>query len=159
MTEGTAAPVLGEDEAFTALEQELCVILRRARAMSTEMSREVHPDLDTEAYGLLMGIHDFSRARASELALHFGLGKATVSRQLTELAELGLIEREPDPADGRAHVLVLTVEGRARLERTRAARRERWHAMLGAWPVDDVWLLARMLSRFNLLGEDADQTP
>jgi DNA-binding MarR family transcriptional regulator len=85
--------------------------------------------------------------------VHFGLGKATISRQLKVLAELGLIEREPDPGDGRAHVLVLTAQGRQRLESARAARRERWHALLATWPVDDVSLLAGMLARFNVLCE------
>jgi DNA-binding MarR family transcriptional regulator len=123
--------------------------------MSAEMGREVHPDLDPEAYGLLAGIQDYSRARASELAEHFGLGKATVSRQLKVLAELGLIEREPDPGDGRAHVLVITEEGRQRLESTRVARRTRWNAVLGRWPLHDVRLLADMLARFNRLGDEA----
>ena len=146
-------PAASEDEAFAALEIELCTLLRRARAMSMEMGRQVHPDLDPEAHGLLVGIHDHARARASELAVHFGLGKATISRQLKVLAELGLIEREPDPGDGRAHVLVLTAQGRQRLESARAARRERWHALLATWPVDDVSLLAGMLARFNVLCE------
>jgi DNA-binding MarR family transcriptional regulator len=123
--------------------------------MSAEMGREVHPDLDPEAYGLLAGIHDCSWARASDLALHFGLGKATVSRQLKVLAELGLIERRPDPGDGRAHVLALTEEGRQRLESARTARRKRWHVVLGTWPIDDVLLMAGMLARFNRLCDGA----
>jgi DNA-binding MarR family transcriptional regulator len=67
------------------------------------------------------------------------------------LAELGLIERRPDPADGRAHVLALTEEGRQRLESARTARRKRWHVVLGTWPIDDVRLMAGMLARFNHL--------
>lgn len=90
-----------DDGAFTALEQELGTLLRRARALSAEMGREVHPGLDPEAYGLLAGVHDCSWARASERALRFGLGEATVSRQLKVPAQLGPIEREPDPDDGR----------------------------------------------------------
>lgn len=158
MTEVQAPEALAtaEDEVFRAVEQELCTLLRRARAMSAELGRQVHPDLDPEAYGLLVGIHDRSLARASELAGHFGLGKATVSRQLKELAELGLIEREPDPDDRRAHILVLTEEGRRRMEHTRAARRKRWHALLGTWPLDDVRLLADILARFNRMGGGHD---
>jgi DNA-binding MarR family transcriptional regulator len=147
----TESRVTDDAETFDAIEHELGTLLRRARAMSAEMGRQVHPDLDPEAYGLLAGINDDSLIRASELAAHFRLGKATVSRQLTVLAELGLIERRPDPADGRAHVLVLTAEGRHRLESTRDARRKRWHGMLDTWPVDDVRLLADMLARFNRL--------
>jgi DNA-binding MarR family transcriptional regulator len=112
-----------------------------------------NPGLEPEAYGLLAGIHDCSLARASELAGHFGLGKATVSRQLKVLAELGLIEREPDPADGRTYILVLTAEGRQRLEGARDARRQRWHGLLRTWPVADVRLLADMLARVNRLGD------
>jgi DNA-binding MarR family transcriptional regulator len=155
MTEAqaTAGPVTSEDETFGAIEHELCTLLRRARAISSEMGRQVHPDLDPEAYGLLVGIHDHGRARASDLADHFGLGKATVSRQLKVLAELGLIERGPDPADGRAYVLVLTARGRQRLEAARSARRERWHAKLGRWPIEDVRTLADMLARFNGLSD------
>jgi DNA-binding MarR family transcriptional regulator len=153
--QASTAQVAKDNEAFNALEQELGTLLRRARAMSAEMGREVHPDLDPEAYGLLAGIHDYSWARASDLALHFGLGKATVSRQLKVLAQLGLIERRPDPDDGRAHVLALTEEGRQRLESARTARRKRWHVVLGTWPIDDVLLMAGMLARFNRLCDGA----
>lgn len=146
-------PVADADDAFDAVEHELCVLLRRARAISAELCRKVHPDLDPEAYGLLVGIHDHGHARASELAGHFRLGKATVSRQLKVLAEFGLIERRPDPADGRAHVLVLTAKGRQRLEATRSARRRRWHTRLGRWPVEDVRMLADILARFNGLSD------
>lgn len=151
MTEAQATTELitSEAEVFDAIERELCTLLRRARAISAEMGRRVHPDLDPEAYGLLAGIHDHGRARASELAGHFGLGKATVSRQLTVLAELGLIKREPDPADGRAHVLALTAEGRRCLEIARSARRDCWRAKFEPWPIEDVRMLADMLARFN----------
>lgn len=149
----TTEPAAGEDDAFDAVEHELCVLLRRARAISAELSRTVHPDLDPEAYGLLVGVHDHGQVRASELAGHFGLGKATVSRQVKVLDELGLIERRPDPADGRAHVLVLTAKGRQRLEAARSARRLRWHTKLGCWPVDDVRTLAGLLAQFNGLSD------
>jgi DNA-binding MarR family transcriptional regulator len=153
MTDAQAA----DSQAFDAIEHELGTLLRRARALSAEMGRQVHPDLDPEAYGLLTGIHDGALARASDLAGHFGLGKATVSRQLKVLAQLGLIERRPDPDDGRAHILVLTEEGRRRLESARDARRERWHGRLATWPVADVRLLADLLARFNRLCEAGGQ--
>jgi DNA-binding MarR family transcriptional regulator len=65
------------------------------------------------------------------------------------LQELGLIEREPDPMDGRAHLLDLTDEGRQRLDHARSGRRQRFHALLATWPTEDVRLVARMLARFN----------
>jgi len=41
------------DDDVAALERELSVLLRRARAWSGELARTVHPDLEAAAYGLL----------------------------------------------------------------------------------------------------------
>jgi DNA-binding MarR family transcriptional regulator len=153
MSNAPAIVIATEDEAYHAVEHQLCVLLRRARALSAEMGREVHPDLDPGAYGLLIGVHDCARARPSDLADHFGVGKATISRQLKVLEELGLVERQPDPDDGRAHLLVLTTEGRARVDGARDARRRRLHAKLATWPEEDVEQLATMLARFNALSD------
>ena len=151
MTERTT--VGREHEAYQALEHELGVLFRRARALSAEVAREVHPELEPAAYGLLIGMHDCARSRPSDLADYFGVGKATISRQVKVLEQLGLIERRPDPDDGRAHLLVLTDEGRRRVETARTARQKRFHAMLATWPTEDVRMLGRMLARFNDLVE------
>src|SRR5688572_1114179 len=120
----------GVDQEFLALERELTVLLRRARASSGEMVREVHPDLESSAYGLLVRLEELGRQRATELAAYIGVGKATMSRQLRALEQLGLIAREPDPADGRAWLVDLTEEGRTRVGRVREARRARYVSQL-----------------------------
>ncbi|MFC9633606.1 MarR family transcriptional regulator, partial [Streptomyces mirabilis] len=79
------------DQEFPALERELTLLLRRARASSGEMAREVHPDLEASAYGLLFRLDECGRQRATELAAYIGVGKATMSRQLHALEELGLV--------------------------------------------------------------------
>jgi DNA-binding MarR family transcriptional regulator len=139
----------GTQETYEALERELGVLMRRARAASDQLSRAVHPELESGAYGLLIRLRERGVQRPSELADYVGVGKATISRQLKALEELGLIERRPDPADGRAHLLSLTEEGRRRLDTVRSARRDHFHARLGTWPEDDVRTLARLLARLN----------
>ncbi|WP_420000528.1 MarR family winged helix-turn-helix transcriptional regulator [Streptomyces boninensis] len=139
----------GVDHVFLALERELTLFYRRARSASGEMAREVHPELEPAAYGLLVRLADGGVQRASELAGFFGVGKATMSRQLRALEELGLVTREPDPADGRASLLVLTPEGAQRVNRVRAARYARYVERLGGWEHDEVAELARLLGRFN----------
>ncbi|MCW2877402.1 MAG: transcriptional regulator, MarR family [Sphaerisporangium sp.] len=151
-----AAPVdqvvpVEEYEPYCAVEHQLGVLFRRSRALSAEMGREVHPELEPGAYSILVRIGEAAPARSSDLAAYFGVGKATISRQLKVLEELGLVGREPDPLDGRAHLLGLTDEGRLRLDRARSARQRRFHAMLGTWPEEDVRLLGRMLARLNAL--------
>jgi DNA-binding MarR family transcriptional regulator len=137
------------------LERELAVFLRRARAFSVELSREVHPELEPAAYGLFVRLEETGPQRATELAAFFGVGKATVSRQLRALQELGLIARSPDPADGRASLVHLTGEGRERFSRVRDARRAEYVRKLAAWDRTEVAELARLLHQLNTLS-DAD---
>jgi DNA-binding MarR family transcriptional regulator len=141
-------------EAYSEVEHQLGVLFRRARALSFDVAREVHPDMEPGAYGLLVRLGEVAPARPSDLAAYFGVGKATISRQMKVLEELGLIGRAPDPADRRAHLLVLTEEGGDRLDAARLARRHRFRAMLATWPEQDVRLLAGMLARFNALTGD-----
>ncbi|MET8944798.1 MarR family transcriptional regulator [Streptomyces sp. NPDC004542] len=139
----------GADQEFLALERELTVLLRRARASQGEMAREVHPDLESAAYGLLVRLDEQGPQRATELAAYIGVGKATMSRQLRALEELGLIARAPDPADGRAWLVALTDEGHLRVSRVREARRARYVSQLAHWDRREVSELARLLHELN----------
>ncbi|MER5961159.1 MarR family transcriptional regulator [Streptomyces sp. NPDC002057] len=150
---GRAAPPVAVDREFLALERELAVFLRRARAQSGEMAREVHPELEPAAYGLFVRLDDAGPQRATELAGYFGVGKATMSRQLRALEDLGLVARDPDPADGRASLVRLTEEGRNRFRRVRDARRERYVRKLADWDRAEVAELARLLNHFNVRAE------
>ncbi|MEU0007766.1 MarR family transcriptional regulator [Streptomyces sp. NPDC006314] len=145
---GQVAPS-GADQEFLELERELTVLLRRARANQGEMAREVHPDLESAAYGLLIRLDELGGQRATELAAYIGVGKATMSRQLRALEDLGLIARQPDPADGRAWLVTLTDEGRGRVGKVREARRARYVSQLAHWDRREVAELARLLHQLN----------
>ncbi|MEU5088191.1 MarR family transcriptional regulator [Streptomyces sp. NPDC021356] len=139
----------GADREFLSLERELTVLLRRARASQAEMAREVHPGLESSAYGLLARLDEYGSQRATALAAYIGVGKATMSRQLRALEELGLVAREPDPADGRAWLIALTDDGRRRVGQVRDARRERYVSQLAHWDRREVSELARLLHELN----------
>ncbi|MGA4839636.1 MarR family winged helix-turn-helix transcriptional regulator [Streptomyces sp. G45] len=139
----------GVDHEFLALERELTLLLRRARASSGEMARQVHPDLEPAAYGLLAFLDETGPRRATDLAAFIGVGKATMSRQLRALEQLGLVAREPDPADGRAWLVRLSEEGRERFRTVRSARRERYVRQLAGWDRKEVAELARLLGQLN----------
>lgn len=139
----------GQEPEYLALERELTLFLRRARASQGVMARAVHPDLDTAAYGLLVRLDEGGSQRATDLAAYIGVGKATMSRQLRALEHLGLVAREPDPADGRAWLVNLTDEGRVRVGRVREARRARYVSQLAHWDLREVAELARLLHELN----------
>lgn len=154
MTRGPVHPDPADSSAaFARLEGEIGLLLRRSRAISARLARELHPDLDGAAYGLLALLQDTGPLRASTLVTRLGLDKSTVSRQVTSLVDLGLVERAPDPADGRAQVLTASAEGFARLSRIRNARRARWEADMADWLQEDVVRLGELLARLNRLGE------
>lgn len=135
------------------LEVELSRLLRRARSAQQRTAAEVHPDLDSAGYAVLVAIRDLTAAgggaRGGDISDVLGLHKSTTSRNLTTLEELGLIERIPDPADARARQVRLTTAGAAALERTFDGRRERLRARLADWDPQDVAALARLLRLLN----------
>ena len=141
------------DDPIERLERELAVLLRRARAISGQLARDLHPDLEPGAYGLLLRLSAGDAVRATDLASYLGIGKPTISRQLATLERLGLVGRSPDPEDARAQVVVLTPLGLERLDRVRRARRAHMRERLESWEDADVDQLAGLLRRFNELGE------
>ena len=134
-----------------ALEHELAVLLRRSRTINRETARSVHPDLEPEAYSLLVRLDIVGESRPSDLAAYFGIGKPTLSRQVQLLERLGLVAREADPTDGRAVRLKLSPEGLEKVHAARAARRQRLHDRLTDWPAEDMTQLATLLGKLNAL--------
>jgi DNA-binding MarR family transcriptional regulator len=136
------------------VERELTRLLRRARASSARLAAEVHPDLDAAGYAVLVTVVDLGQdrpagVRAADVAEAVGLHKSTMSRNITVLERLGLLERVPDPSDARARLLRLTPSGRAQVDRSRAGRRERLGEQLAGWSTADLQQLASLLQRLN----------
>ncbi|MEU8706500.1 MarR family transcriptional regulator [Streptomyces sp. NPDC048565] len=61
---------------------------------------------------------------ASELASAEGVRHQSMTSTVASLAARGLVERSPDPEDGRRLLIALTAEGRRRVEEGRQARTE-----------------------------------
>jgi len=131
------------------LERELSLLLRRARALSGELSREIHPDLDAAAYVLLATLTEAGPMRANDLAELFGVDKSSISRQVQRLERLGFLARRADETDRRAQLLAATPKGKRRLTAASKARRKRFRGRLDGWNAADVRDLARLLSRLN----------
>ncbi len=134
---------------FDALELELRLLIRRAQSAAAETARRVHPELEASAYPLLAHISAHPGTRGSDLAAHFGIGRATVSRQLSRLVALGLVRREVDPEDTRGQRITLTEDGATRFEHARAARVEMLHEILADWDRKNVTELATLLRQYS----------
>ncbi|MBF4163620.1 MarR family winged helix-turn-helix transcriptional regulator [Nocardioides acrostichi] len=136
-------------ESLMRLEQEVGVLIRRVRRLIHERAAAVHPDLQPAAYLLLAHLADVGPARASSVADLFHIDKGAVSRQVSHLVELGLVERTPDPDDGRASLLSASPDAVARLDDMHVKRREWLSERLAGWNEDDLDTLAVVMGRYN----------
>ncbi len=87
--------------------------------------------------------------RISQLAAAHGHDVSTISRRVTHLQAHGLLERLPDPSDGRASTVRLTDPGRAALAGERVSRTGLLRTILADWPEDDIVALDRLLTRLS----------
>jgi DNA-binding MarR family transcriptional regulator len=136
-------------DATRALEHELGVVIRRIRRNIATRAQMVHPDLAASSYSMLTSLQDDGPRRSSELAEMFAIDKGAVSRQVAKLEALGLVERTPDPFDGRAHLLSLTEYGRSRLAEVAKQRRRWYDERLADWTGAEIAELAHQLARYN----------
>ncbi len=135
--------------AFRAVEREVALMFRRGRARAAEMSRLVHPRLEGVAYSMMGHLYEAGQVRVTDVGAYFGVGKATVSRQIKTLEELGLVARESDPLDGRVSLVSLTEDGARRYRGAYDARLAAFRQMLGTWERADLAQFAALLAKFN----------
>ena len=140
----SAAP---RPESLTRLEQEVGVLVRRIRRVIAERAGAVHPELQPASYLMLAHVAEHGPMRASTVADLFSIDKGAISRQVTHLIELGLIEKSRDPEDGRAWLL--TADARQRLEQVAVSRRRYLADRLDGWEAGDLEAFTHLLARYN----------
>ena len=131
------------------LEHEVGVVIRRVKRVIGERARAVHPELQPGTYLMLTYLAETGSCRSSSIAEVFDMDKGAISRQVQHLTDLGLVERSPDPADGRASLLSLTDEAHRRLDDVQAHRRKVIDERLADWSDEDLHSFVEMLGRYN----------
>jgi DNA-binding MarR family transcriptional regulator len=136
-------------DSLRLLEQEVAVLIRRVRRVIHERARLVHPDLQPASYLMLGYLDERGPTRSSALAERFGIDKGAISRQVQHLVDLDLLERTPDPEDGRATLLSVTEVARVRLDEVTRHRRRYLDERLGDWSEEDLTSFVAALARYN----------
>jgi len=91
------------------------LLTAHAVLMKQFAAEDIWDDVSMREYDVLYALSkDPGPLRMSELNRHVLLSQPALSRLVDRLAERGLVERCPDPADGRGVRLSLTGAGRAR---------------------------------------------
>lgn len=136
-------------ETLREIETEVGVLIRRVRRVVRERAASVHPDLQPASYLMLGYVRDHGPVRASAMCVVFGIDKGAVSRHAQHLLDLGLVDRQPDPEDGRATLLTVSDEGLRRMDAVGEDRRKVLDERLGDWTPTELADFAGMLRRYN----------
>jgi DNA-binding MarR family transcriptional regulator len=130
----------------------LALLTRQASLMRLHelVSNRAGLTLERSAYPLLNQILALRAGRLSDIAAGLKVAVPTVSRQVRQLEELGLVARTQDPIDGRAVILEVTNAGLEALQRMMDEWRKTAAEILEPWPEKDREILGELLERFTL---------
>lgn len=115
------------------IEHEMMIFTRQANSERNHSTKI----LDRSAYLLLGKLEADGPQSISSLADAFRLDASTASRQTAALVSKGLVERVPDPTDGRITILQITERGRTLLQQVRTIRFSRYQELLQDWSDED----------------------
>ncbi|MEJ7831849.1 MAG: MarR family winged helix-turn-helix transcriptional regulator [Nocardioides sp.] len=136
-------------ESIRALEQEVGVLIRRVRRVIGERARAVHESLQPASYLMLAYVAEHGPVRPSAMADMFDIDKGAISRQVQHLIDLGLLDRTPDPLDGRATLLSITNDAVRRMADVGQHRRKWLDEQLGDWTDEQLATFVSELGRYN----------
>lgn len=112
-------------------------------------SPETSLGLDRAGYLLLRTLERIGPASINTIAGAVGLDGSTVTRQVSAMKDLGLVERKTNPGDRRSCIISPTNAGRELMRHMRRIRRTNLDAMTRDWTEDDRNSLGRLLGKLN----------
>ena len=128
-------------------------IVRTARRLRQEAAAETG-GLTPTATAALATIERHGPLTPSELAEIERVKRPTVTRTLGCLERAGLVERTPDPADGRSSLVAINAAGRERLRRLRGRKNAYLARRMRELSADEVETLERAAEILERMRED-----
>ncbi len=119
------------------------VIVRTARRLRQEATGAGGSELTPTAVAALATVERHGPLTPSELAGIERIKRPTATRTLRVLVAAGLVDRAPDPADGRSALLSINAAGRERLRRLRGRKNAYLARRMRDLPSDDLRTLER----------------
>ncbi|MFE9611740.1 MarR family winged helix-turn-helix transcriptional regulator [Streptomyces sp. NPDC006012] len=143
----------------TARYEELIRQFSAFGAVRRELGRILPDGCTNGSVAVLALLSRHGDLRIGELADLLGVDISVASRQVAQLVGQGVIDRSPDPADGRSRILRLTHEGRYWLGELHRRTARLLADRLGDWTDDEVGELARLMCRLRASFDDSSNEP
>jgi len=139
----------GENRDAEAVVNQIIRFFRLTKRASAKFQAQHKDGIEQAAYFLLATLVTEGPQRTTTLAESVHSDTSTVSRQVGALVRHGLVERQADPADGRACLLAATPLGRTCFDEHHRARTEQVAGVLRHWTSEDLRTVASLLERLN----------
>jgi len=122
----------------------IALLMQAGRRLRTR-----HPEdqVDPSTFPLVKQLMCGDAMRVSDLAARIELDASTVSRQIKQLEDKGIVERTADPADGRASLVQISEDGRDVMRAAFKRRHDRIKTVLAPWSDRDRAQLQELLTR------------
>lgn len=132
------------DIALTDLAARLrMAIVRTSRRLRQEAAEAGGGELTPSSVSALASVERHGPLTPSELAEIERVKRPTATRILRSLVEAGLVDRSPDPADGRSALVSVNAAGRERLRRLRGRKNAYLARRIRDLPAEDLRTLER----------------
>jgi DNA-binding MarR family transcriptional regulator len=157
-TRSTPAPRTDHDPYLDAeaVVHQIVRFVRLSKRAGAKFAAAQKNGLEQAAYFLLAVLVTEGPQRTTALAEAVHSDTSTVSRQVGALVKHGMVERQADPADGRACLLAATPAGQTVFEGQQRARTEQIADVLRHWTPADLRTVAHLLERLNTDFENYD---
>ncbi|TFD81514.1 MarR family transcriptional regulator [Cryobacterium sp. Sr8] len=136
-------------EALAEVEEQMNILAGLIRRSIRDAALSIDPALQPFGLKLLRLLSRSGPTHASTVAEALTVDRSVVSRQAAQLQELGLLEIQADPSDGRARFLALTPAAEQKLAELRAGKIAVVNRRLGTWPEADLRQFAALIARLN----------
>jgi DNA-binding MarR family transcriptional regulator len=127
-----------------SIEYEIALLVRLTTTHSPQLGR-----MDRSEYLLLSEMEKHGPLAINILAEKLKLNLSTASRQVAALETKKLIERFPDPQNGRISLIEISPEGQSILQKVQQARYNVYNEILHNWSEEERLTLAENLTRLN----------
>jgi DNA-binding MarR family transcriptional regulator len=149
LTAATSTGAVATSTPTAQLSAEVVRLVRASHGFRAQMHAAKPDGIEWAGSMLLLQLCKDGPQRSSALAAAVCVDPSTVSRQIGDLVDLGLVERRADPHDGRATLLAATAAGEMRYQQLHERRDRAFALMLADWSDPDVSALVDLLRRLN----------
>jgi len=135
-------------DALGEVEEAMIELVGHIRSDTRDAAIAVDPALQPFGLKVLRVLANRGPQQSSAIANALSVDRSVISRQVTQLCELGLVELQSVEGDGRARLVAATPRA---LDRIGEVRIGGWSVLshLDEWEVSDIRELARLLTKLN----------